>query len=414
MSPAGRRALNIAVRLVGLALVVVVFTTQVKWKDAIVLKDGTTLKGTVEEVVDGYRMQDESGAVRLVPAADVQIKSYGGRDIPSVSYGFPTLVQRLSGSLGTVAAVLVALFGLVLLTAWRWRWLVLALGLPLFPREAIRYTLYGVFFNLVVPGSTGGDVVKAYYAAQRTKVPTKAVVSVFVDRLVGLFALVLFAAMFLFFGPSREGFGQAKALVAGVLGAAVIGGVLVLSSRVRRALGIVALLRRLPFQGVLKEIDAAIRLYRRHPGSLGLGFLVSFFNHAGNATCVFLLARALGLSEIRLTDVFPLVSVIGLLCAIPLLPGGWGVGELAFAYFFGQIGVAPSEAVGLSVVWRLANLTVSLPGGALWMLSRDHVKRSQMAETVHRAEAEVGVDASTVPESLPKTLPEPMPEKGSP
>lgn len=387
-----RRAslLRVLARVLGLALVVYVVATQVRWHDRVGLSDGTEVSGSVQEVAGGYAVTPSGGGPsRAVPLAEVRHERYGGRDLPDVSYGVPTLVRRLSGAWPVVAGVLLALVALALATAWRWRWLVLALGVPLSAADAVRYTLYGVFFNLFVPGSTGGDVVKAWYAARRTGRATKAVVSVLVDRVVGLFALVLFAAAVLWLGPDRPGFATPRLLVGGVLAAAAVAGVLVLSRRVRRALGLSALLRRLPFQRVLGEADAAVRLYRGHPGSLALGLVVSLGNHAGTALCAYALARALGLSEVGVGDALALVPVVSLLSAIPLLPGGWGVGELAFAYFFSPLGVAPSEAVALSVVFRLAILASGLPGAVLWLLSRETASRATIA-----AEMEAAADAA--------------------
>jgi len=372
-------------RLLGVALVVYVVATQLRWTDEVALTDGTKATGAVTALADGWRVVSADGTSRDLPAAAVAHETFGPRRIPSIAFGLPTLMGRLSGSVPTVALVLVALLGLAVLTAWRWRWLVEALGLALTVAEALRYTFYGIFFNLFVPGATGGDVVKAWYAARRTGRTTKAVVSVLVDRLVGLFALVLFAAAVLFLGPTREGFGVPRIFVGSVLGAAALGGVVVLSRRVRRTLGLSALLRRLPFQRVWAEVDAAVRLYRGHPGSLALGLLVSLFNHAGTCVCAYLLARALGLEEVRLVDVMALLPVVSLLSAVPLLPGGWGVGELAFAYFFAPVGVAPSEAVAWSVVFRLAVLASGLPGAVLWLLAREHPLRDAMAAEMDRA-----------------------------
>jgi uncharacterized membrane protein YbhN (UPF0104 family) len=163
-------------------------------------------------------------------------------------------------------------------------------------------------------------------------------------------------------------------------------GVLVLSRRVRGALGVGALLRRLPFQRVLREVDAAFRLYRHRPGFLGAALAVSVVNHAGVAMAAFALAQALGLSEVTPGAALALVPVIGLLTAIPLLPGGWGVGELAFAFFLAPLGVAPSEAVGLSVVYRLALLSTGLPGGLLWLTADDATDRRRMRAEVEEAE----------------------------
>lgn len=383
--------LHVLVRLLGLALAVYVVSTQVRLDDTLRLKDGAVLSGDVRPSELGYDVRaPRDAAPRAIAASDVALERYGGREIAAVSYGLRTLGGRLSKEGATVVLVIVSLIALAVVTAWRWRWLVLALGLVLSAAAAVRYTLYGIFFNLVVPGATGGDVVKAYYAAKHTGVPTKAVVSVFVDRAVGLFALVLFAGVILFSSPSREGWAAPRLLVAIVLAGAVVGGVLVLSRRIRRVLGLSSLFAKLPFQHVWREVDAAFTLYRRRPGALGLGLLVSLANHAGTAVLAFVLARALGLSVVRLSDCLALVPVTGLLCAIPLLPGGWGVGELAFAYFFAPVGVAPSEAVALSVVLRLAVLTSGLPGGVLWLVSRNHVRRADMAAEVAAAEQAVG------------------------
>ncbi len=382
----------------GLALLAAVLVTQVRLEDEVRLVGGERLAGSVSRIEGGYVVRDGSGRERRVADAEVATSQVGGRSLPQVSVGLPTLAKRLSGQIPTVAFVLAILVGLALLTAWRWRWLVLALGLPMSGRGAVRYTLYGIFFNLVVPGATGGDVVKAYYAARATGAATKAVVSVFVDRAVGLFALVLLAAVVLHLGPDHEGFKTPRLLVQVVLGATVFLGILVLSRRVRRGLGISALLKRLPFQGVWSEADEAFRLYRKHPGSLALGISVSFVNHVGSAVCAWLLAVALGFSEhVTFSTVLAIVPVIGLLSAIPLLPGGWGVGELAFAFFFAPLGVAPSEAVGWSVVYRLASLASGIPGGVLWLLSRDHVARREMAEAVKEAEVRVGADVPAPP-----------------
>jgi uncharacterized protein (TIRG00374 family) len=370
--------------------------TQVRWTDEVVLADGKTVVGKIVGGGHGEGLsivpEGESATRRIAPE-EMRVERYGGRDIPKVTYGFPTLAARLSGRFEIVALVILGVFALEILTAWRWRWLVLALGLALSGRDALRFTFYGLFFNLVVPGATGGDVVRAYYAAKRTGAPAKAVVSVLVDRLVGLFALVLLAAVVLFLGPDHEGFQTPRRLVLLVLAGGAVFGVLFLSRRVRRAVGVGALLSKLPFQRVLREVDAAFRLYHKHPGFLAAALGVSIVNHAGVALAAYALAQALGLTEVTIGASLALLPVIGLLTAIPLLPGGWGVGELAFAYFFAPLGVAGSEAVGLSVVFRLTLLATGLPGGFLWLTARDHAATKEMRTEVEEAEAEAAAAA---------------------
>ncbi len=384
-----RRAhlLKLGLRIVALLVVGWLVARTLRWDDQVVRVDGTALRGDVTERAGEVRVASGGGGdSEVVPLSGVRHTTVGGREIPDVAYGFRTLLRRLGRSVPTVALVWAALVGFAVLTAWRWQWLVGALGLVLSARDAVRYTFYGIFFNLVVPGATGGDVVKAWYAAKRTGVPTKAVVSVFVDRAVGLFALVLLAGAVLFLGADRPGYAAPRLLVGSTLGGAAVFVLLVLSRRVRRAIGLSALLRRLPLQHVWAEVDAAFRLYRSRPGALGLGLLVSLCNHVGTCVCAWFLAGALGLGEVTLVSTLALVPVVSLLSAIPLVPGGWGVGELAFAYFFSPLGVAPSEAVGWSVAFRLLVLASGLPGGVLWLFAKDHARRDVMAGEVAAAE----------------------------
>ena len=55
----------------------------------------------------------------------------------------------------------------------------------------------GEFFNTVIPGMVGGDVVKAYCVMRQTTHKAHVLVSVFVDRLLGVCAMVFTAAVML-------------------------------------------------------------------------------------------------------------------------------------------------------------------------------------------------------------------------
>src|ERR1017187_9966737 len=78
----------------------------------------------------------------------------------------------------------------------RWRLVLEAQGLELSLARATRISLVAQFFNSFLLGSTGGDLIKAYYAARETHhKKTEAVTTVFVDRLVGLWSMLLFAGL---------------------------------------------------------------------------------------------------------------------------------------------------------------------------------------------------------------------------
>jgi uncharacterized membrane protein YbhN (UPF0104 family) len=229
---------------------------------------------------------------------------------------------------------------------------------------------------------------------------------VFVDRVLGLFALVLLAGGAVLLAPGDPAYATPARLVIGCLLSAVVGASVVLSRRLRRALGLAALARRLPFAHVLAEIDVALRLYRGKPREVAGAILISLGNHVGIVFAAWLLAGALGMRDLGFVPLLVVVPLATLVSAVPLLPGGWGVGEVAYAWLLLPFGVAPTEAVSLSVLLRLASLSVGLPGGVLWMTWRGAPSREVLAAEVDRAvhalEAPLAEDPSAPAPAAPE------------
>jgi len=190
-----RAVLAWGLRLAGLAVVFAILSQQIHWCDRLNVTTGPPVEGHATLLDDGsWRVVLPAGGVRAVAAEDVRTRGAGGSEIPDVDWGLRTLGLRLGEHLGIAVGVLILYLGLFVLTAWRWRLLLKAVDLVLSMARATRLTFIGAFFNTAIPGATGGDVVKAYYAAKATGRGTRAVLSVFVDRMTGLLGLAVLAA----------------------------------------------------------------------------------------------------------------------------------------------------------------------------------------------------------------------------
>jgi uncharacterized protein (TIRG00374 family) len=104
--------------------------------------------------------------------------------------GFKDILSRPIHVWFLVLAAGIAIVGL-LITFLRWHLLVRAVGLPFSRYNAIRLGLVGYFFNTFLPGSVGGDFLKAYFIARDQGRRTVAVATVIVDRVIGQWALIL-------------------------------------------------------------------------------------------------------------------------------------------------------------------------------------------------------------------------------
>jgi uncharacterized membrane protein YbhN (UPF0104 family) len=96
---------------------------------------------------------------------------------------------RLAGAMLLVLAA-------VVLTVYRWQMLARTLGLEFSTREALRVGFLGYAVNLLPLGLVGGDAVKAVFLSRLNPTRrTEAVATVFVDRVIGLVALLLLASL---------------------------------------------------------------------------------------------------------------------------------------------------------------------------------------------------------------------------
>ena len=101
-----------------------------------------------------------------------------------------------------------------------------------------------------------------------------------------------------------------------------------------------------------------------------MAFVLSFGNHLIVCLSIFYLARALGVTPAMasLRDFFVLAPVANIVGALPLLPGGWGLGELAYKKLFELIGASGALGVAVSVVFRLTSQFGLGAIGALFLL----------------------------------------------
>jgi uncharacterized membrane protein YbhN (UPF0104 family) len=80
-----------------------------------------------------------------------------------------------------------------------WRWAIISKILKFNGRVGYYNQMYflGMFYNIFLPTGYGGDIVKVLYQASDRKPPSKvfAAMSIFLDRLSGLFALLLVGAV---------------------------------------------------------------------------------------------------------------------------------------------------------------------------------------------------------------------------
>lgn len=304
---------------------------------------------------DSWRAAHASGAALSVSRSEE-------RDGERVSWrpGLPRVFLDVRpAGLGLALGLLLAgvFFGV---TRW-WRLLRLA-GCGTRWRDALRLTFLGLFFNLVLPGLTGGDLVKAGLAVrQHPETRADALVSVLIDRLLGLWALLGLAAGVLLLGShaalERLRWPVFLAFLAASLGLAVA-----LHPASRRWVRLESWIERLPQARRLRKLDRAAQLYGGHPLELAIAFGLSLSNHLCTAGALCALGGAFGAS-LDFAAYVAVGSVANTITAVPVAPGGWGLGEAAYGTLFALVGSSATLGVAVSVTYRLLLHAIGVGGG---------------------------------------------------
>jgi uncharacterized protein (TIRG00374 family) len=258
----------------------------------------------------------------------------------------------------------------------RWRWILRVQGLQVrFPR-LVSITFIGLFFNAFMLGSTGGDVIKAWYVARETHhKKAESVATVAVDRLIGLLALFIIALGMMgiyykrvFEDPKLLWFALATVLVVlATVALTVIGLWRGLADRFPR---LRAMLKRLPRYDTLRRMVDAYRAYASHPAVLAKTILISFAVHIFSMLSIVCVGRGLGITSAGIIDYFLYLPIINSVTAVPITISGFGVREGMYIKMFGQVGVAQPTALVMSLLGYLCNLFWSLVGAPFYLTHR--------------------------------------------
>lgn len=252
------------------------------------------------------------------------------------------------------------------LTVVRWHLVLQSLEVPARFGDVVRLGWIGLLFSQIFPGSTGGDLVKGFYIARESPDQrAEAVLSVVLDRVLGLTALMLVGGLALAFNH-QEVFANENlrrvAILLTIFGVAVIlGGGLVAWEGFWRQSWLRGITERLPGRRLLGRLARALWTVKGKRKLLVACLLLSLIIHTFNITTVVLLAAAL-LGELPpLGAYFFLVPIILLATALPLTPGGVGVGEWVSQVLFQFVPGQPDGGL-IMILVRLNVIAASLPG----------------------------------------------------
>lgn len=291
---------------------------------------------------------------------------------------------------GKLGGAFALLFCVVCLSFFRWWVLVRALHLRFRLRDAFRLGFLGFLLNFVSVGSVGGDLFKAFFIArEQPGRRTEAVATVALDRLVGLYGLLLVtsAAILLSdipqFSPAISAICRTTLIVTAVGAAGVL--IALLPGFTRGSL--IEFLVGLPHVGeTLERLIGSLRMYRSKPQVMLAAVAMSMGVHSLIVLSCYLIASALFPGTPTLREHFIIVPLANAAAGLPFTPAGLGSFEFAMALLYAHVPASGRRGVAgilVALAYRLMTIAVAAIGVVYYWTSRAEM-RAAIRETEGR------------------------------
>ncbi len=269
-----------------------------------------------------------------------------------------------------LVVALLAYGGVVAVSIVRWHLLLEVAGAAVGWGRTAQLAVAGLFFNSVLPGVMGGDVMRAFWAARDApQARPAAVVSILLERVLGLTATVSVGAALIL--PHWSNLTSHPVTRAGAYAFLAVAGILVVLLVVLANPNSGKLLRGDMSSGWRKaagEGAEACHVCLTHPIGAGVGLGLSVLAQGLLVALFFSVAQAMGLQA----DFWQLASVLPMVAMVTVLPITWnglGLREAAFVTFLGASGVPAPQAVAISLGGFAVILAWNFFGGVVYLVT---------------------------------------------
>ena len=274
----------------------------------------------------------------------------------------------------------------------RWRALLVTQGTREPFLRLLSIYLVGSFFNNFLPSNVGGDSVRMLRLGQLTGRGADAVSSVLVERLGGLFAVLLMGVVAVLSNWQLASAGGIGFLVLGAFVAFVLGMLLLFTLRRVRSWADHLTIpfsflaqgwerggrggegrTRVPWLaaliGKLGKLYDSIYAFRSQGRVLLVVLAFSLLFRFGSVLGLYVQSLALHV-PISFVWLMMAISLIAVVTSLPLSLNAIGIQEGAYVFLFGLAGIAAPQALALALLSRGLRLAVSLVGGVIYLLGK--------------------------------------------
>jgi glycosyltransferase 2 family protein len=269
-------------------------------------------------------------------------------------------------------------------SAYRWYLLLKPIGFKTRFSKILSFYYLGMYFNFFLPTAIGGDAIRVYYLHKEEKRLSHSTASVFLDRDLGMAALLIMATLVsTLAGTSINGVRLAP--IFGLISVAFALANLAIFYRPTYNL-----LHRLLKYTKMKSVDekvenlfSSVNSYRGQSKLISGAMALSFLIQLGSVIANVLIAKSIDFDTAHgWVDFFVFIPAISLISMNPLSVAGTGWREYSYQIFFysvalGDPKLAAPKAAALGLLWLGLIIVTSLPGGLIYIFQGSKQKSTE-------------------------------------
>jgi|GEM_PF-98006 len=249
----------------------------------------------------------------------------------------------------------------------RWRLFLKILGIDLPFWKSVEICLVALFCNTFMLGAAGADLVRVAYLVQRGNRKTTSLLSIIMDRVSGLGALIVITLVLTAWNYDW--------LIQSPLASTVVKFVILYQLVALALLGVSLLIavkewtdrlpKWAPFRSLVVDLGSGYALLATKWRTTLLASLLSLFMLVAYFAVFYCSARAFGapINYVQLSTIMPAADIIS---ALPISVGGVGVREQVFVIMLGQLaGISAAMAVSISLTGFIVNCSWGIIGAVL-------------------------------------------------
>jgi uncharacterized membrane protein YbhN (UPF0104 family) len=238
----------------------------------------------------------------------------------------------------------------------------------------LQFSFIATFFNQVLPSTIGGDGARIWFLARNGAGWAIATYSVLIDRIVGVFVLVLIVITCLpwTFELIHDPIARAVLLMIGCGAVAGTSIFLLIGTHFWQWLDRWPLARHL---SAASRVAASLCGSRRACSAIfAYSVAIHLLTIAAAWCCIKAIAAPVGFAQVLI-----LLPPVLLISTIPISIAGWGVRESSMIAAFAYAGLAESDGLTLSILFGATSFIVGLVGGIVWIVSGLRISSSAQA-----------------------------------